>query len=52
MFVYKQSEFGLYPLWTVGFYEPGTNKWIPESDWLNKEEAADRVSYLNGNSKS
>ncbi len=44
MYVYKTSEPGL---WTVGFYEPdGT--WIAESDYSNKEEAAERVRYLNG----
>jgi hypothetical protein len=34
-------------LWTVGFYRPdGT--WEPESDHGSKDEAAERVRYLNG----
>lgn len=45
MYVYIQSEPGLY---TVGFYQ-GDN-WNPESDHNNREEAANRVSFLNGNS--
>jgi len=44
MYVYKQTEPNLY---TVGFYAP-TGKWIPESDWSIKEEAIERVHYLNG----
>jgi hypothetical protein len=36
-----------YPLWTVGHYDPN-GKWIPESDHDSKEEAAERVHYLNG----
>lgn len=44
MWVYIQSE----PLlWTVGFYAPdGT--WNPESDWGSRDEAAERVRWLNG----
>lgn len=34
-------------LWTVGFYDP-TGKFVPESDHVRWEEAAKRVSYLNG----
>jgi hypothetical protein len=45
MYVYVRSE---EQLWTVGFYTPD-GKWIPESDWGTKEEAAKRVAYLNGN---
>lgn len=52
--VYIQSETprqnppnGLY---TVGHYEPGTDKWIPESDHSSASEAAARVHYLNGGS--
>jgi len=45
--VYIQSERGEHPLWTVGFYDP-TGRWMPESDWGSREEAADRVHYLNG----
>lgn len=44
MYVYIRTEPGLY---TVGFYlSNGT--WIPESDFNDREEAADRVHYLNG----
>lgn len=44
MYVYKQSE----PyLWTVGFYDPKGN-WCPESDCDRREEAAERVAWLNG----
>ncbi|MBO1005630.1 hypothetical protein [Pseudogracilibacillus auburnensis] len=42
--VYLQSEPGLY---TVGFYKPD-GKWEPESDHASREEAAERVHYLNG----
>ena len=45
MYVYIRSEPNLY---TVGFYSPD-GKWNPESDWNDREEAAKRVSYLNGN---
>lgn len=44
MWVYIESESGL---WTVGFYSPD-NEWHPESDHSNREEAAQRVAYLNG----
>jgi hypothetical protein len=44
-YVYKLSEPGL---WTVGHYEPGTNKWIPESDHDQPTAAADRCNELNG----
>jgi hypothetical protein len=47
MYVYKKTELNL---WTVGFYTPD-GKWIPESDYGNKEEAAERVNYLNGGKK-
>ena len=43
-YVYIRSEPGL---WTVGFYDPA-GKWIPESDHDNRQEAAERVHYLNG----
>lgn len=47
MYVYIQSE----PrLWTAGFYDP-SGKWQPESDHSSKEEAADRINYLNGGEK-
>jgi hypothetical protein len=45
MYVYLQSEKNL---WTVGYYEPGTNRWIPESDHDSAEKAAARVAWLNG----
>ena len=43
MYVYIKSEPNLY---TVGFYKPdGT--WEPESDYENREDAANRVHWLN-----
>lgn len=45
MWVYIQSE---PELWTVGFYDP-TGKWQPDSDHTDRESAARRVSFLNGN---
>ena len=44
MYVYIKSEPNLY---TVGFYDP-SGDWQPESDHATKEEAGDRVAYLNG----
>jgi len=44
MYVYKRTEPGL---WTVGYYHPN-GEWEPESDYDNKEEAAERTNYLNG----
>jgi len=44
MYVYIKSEPNL---WTVGFYTP-KGEWNPESDHSTKEEAANRVRYLNG----
>ena len=46
-YVYKQTEPGL---WTVGHYEDDT--WLPESDHGSKDEAADRVHWLNGGEKA
>jgi hypothetical protein len=44
MYVYIRSEPGL---WTVGFYRPdGT--WESESDHTDKQQAAERVAWLNG----
>ena len=43
-YVYIKSEPGL---WTVGFYDPKGN-WVPESDWDDKDRAAERVHWLNG----
>jgi hypothetical protein len=45
-YIYKQTEFGQYPLWTVGTYQSG--EWEPESDHNNTIEARKRVHYLNG----
>lgn len=44
MFTYLQTEPNLY---TVGFYD-NKNKWQPDTDHPTREEAADRVAYLNG----
>lgn len=44
MYVYIQSEPSL---WTVGFYSPD-GEWMSESDHGNKEDAANRVHWLNG----
>lgn len=44
--VYKESEPGLY---TVGFYTP-SGAWKPDSDHTEREQAANRVYYLNGGS--
>ena len=50
MYVYKQTEkTSFHGLWTVGYYED--QEWMPESDHSSAEEAADRVSYLNGGSR-
>lgn len=45
MYVYVRSEPGLF---TVGFFDPN-GKWHPESDYNDREKAARRVAYLNGN---
>ncbi len=47
MYVYIKSEPGL---WTVGHYAPD-GAWMPESDQLTTEEAANRVAWLNGGHK-
>jgi len=44
MYVYIESERGL---WTVGFYDPD-GQWHSESDYTDREEAAQRVAWLNG----
>jgi len=44
MYIYLKSEPNL---WTVGHYAPD-GEFIPESDHSTKEEAAERVHYLNG----
>jgi hypothetical protein len=43
-YVYIKSES---ELWTVGFYGP-RGEWVPESDHSNREQAAERVAWLNG----
>jgi len=43
-YVYIESEPGL---WTVGFYNP-SGGWEPESDHTSKNDAAERVAWLNG----
>ena len=53
MYVYLQSETpaescSQYGLYTVGHYDPRTDKWVPESDHDSAEKAAARVHYLNG----
>jgi hypothetical protein len=54
MWVYLQSETpgedNSDGLWTVGFYAPD-GEWIPEMDCKSVEEAAARVSWLNGGVK-
>ena len=52
MYVYIQSEFAgrdyaEHNLFTVGFYAPD-GKWHPESDYNDREQAAQRVAWLNG----
>ena len=44
MWVYIMSEPGL---WTVGFYAPD-GSWHTDSDWNAREDARERVHYLNG----
>ena len=44
MYVYIKSEPNLF---TVGFYKPD-GKWEPEKDCPTREEAANRVAWLNG----
>ena len=43
-YTYLRSEPGL---WTVGDYAPD-GKWQPESDHDSREDAAQRVAWLNG----
>lgn len=47
MYVYIRSEANLY---TVGFYDP-KGQWHPDSDFATREEARERVHYLNGGAK-
>ena len=44
-YVYVPTDNG--QLFTVGFYDPRGN-WVAESDWPTREQAAERVHYLNG----
>jgi hypothetical protein len=44
------SEAPPYGLYTVGHYDPRTNRWVPESDHDTADKAAARVHYLNGGS--
>jgi len=48
MYVYIKTE---PKLWTVGFYDP-QGKFQPESDWDKRDDAAQRVAYLNGGNKT
>lgn len=43
-YTYLRSEPGL---WTVGDYDPD-GRWQPESDHDSREDAAQRVAWLNG----
>ncbi len=47
MWVYLRSEPNLY---TVGFYD-SDGEWQPDSDYCFREEAAERVHWLNGGKK-
>jgi ribosomal protein S16 len=47
MYVYIKSE---PQLWTVGFYTP-SGEWVSESDYECREDAAERVHWLNGGGK-
>lgn len=47
MYVYIDTDGGR--LYTVGFYTP-VGAWVAESDYADRESAADRVHYLNGGS--
>ena len=46
MYVYIQTQWNP-ALYTVGHYDPD-GRWIPESDYVDSEDAAKRVHYLNG----
>lgn len=47
VWVYIRSEPGL---WTVGFYSP-SGEFHPDSDHNDREQAAERVHYLNGGAR-
>jgi len=38
-------------LFTVGYYDPA-GKWHPESDHTSRDDAAERVHYLNGGARN
>jgi len=44
MYVYQRTEPGV---WTVGFFKPD-GEWVAEHDCATADEAAQRVSWLNG----
>ncbi len=46
--VYLRTESNLY---TVGFFDPDGN-FQTDSDYSNREEAAERVHFLNGGNKN
>lgn len=46
MYVYIQTEISP-DLFTVGFYKPNGD-WEGDSDHASREEAAEKVHYLNG----
>lgn len=50
MWVYRQTERGGHPVWTVGFYSPD-KVWHSDRDFSTREEAARRCAWLNGSSK-
>lgn len=55
-YVYRVTVGGFYVYrfgdgcFTVGFYTP-KGEWIPESDHETREQASDRVHWLNGGDK-
>lgn len=49
MYVYQAFEPNV---WTVGYYEPGTDAWVPVRDLGKEEEAIDLVSRLNGGTEN
>ena len=48
MYIYILTEHDSeHSLYTVGFYDP-SGKFVAENDYNTKDEAAERVHYLNG----
>jgi hypothetical protein len=43
----SEGNYFEHDLFTVGFYDP-KGMFQAESDWPNRERAAERVNYLNG----